>query len=223
MAKRRRARGHPAVRRAMHTPQHRHRRRRGRYGNPANLEQMIQRQLDPGRAAWQRPDEVVRALPLRPGHVVAEIGSGPGFFTPRLARVVGTGGRVFAVDPEPAMLEHLRGRLAAARIANVTPVLGRGDDPLLPPTSCHLALMVNAYHHITDGPAFLARLAQVLRRGGRLVNIDWVPRETPVGPPLERRVPREAFLQDAARAGFVLAREHEFLPHQYFLVLRRRS
>jgi ubiquinone/menaquinone biosynthesis C-methylase UbiE len=193
----------------------------GRYGNPADLERMIARQENPGRVAWQKPAAVVRALGLRHGQVVADIGAGPGYFTKRLARAVGPSGHVYAVDAEPAILDVLRERLTAARLTNVTPVLGRGEDPLLPPASCDLALIVDTYHHFDDGPAFLRRVARALRPGGRLVNIDFAKRETPVGPPVEHRVSREAFLRDARRAGLVVAREHEFLPHQYFLVLRR--
>lgn len=191
---------------------------RARYGNPADLKRFIRRQLTPGRDAWQRPRLVVRALGLRPGDVVAEIGSGAGYFTRRLARAVGAAGRVYAVDPEPALLELLRERLDGVR--NVTPVLGRPDDPLLPPGRCRLVLVVNAYHHFPDGPAMLRRLARALAPGGRLVNIDWDDRESPVGPPFRRRVPRARFLRDARRAGLALAGEHRFLPYQYFLVLR---
>ena len=197
--------------------------RHGRYGNPADLARMIARQEDPGRAAWQKPLTVVRALGLRRGHVVADIGAGPGYFTKRLARAVGPSGHVYAVDAELAILDVLRERLTAAGLRNVTPVLGRGDDPLLPASSCDLALIVDTYHHFSAGPAFLRRVARALRPGGRLVNIDFAKRETPVGPPVDHRVSREHFLRDARRAGFVIAREHRSLPHQYFLVLRRHG
>jgi len=182
---------------------------------------MIARQEAPGRVAWQKPAAVIRALGLRRGQVVADVGAGPGYFTVRIARALGPAGHVYAVDPEPAILDVLRDRLATARVRNVTPVLGRGDDPMLPAGRCDLALVVDAYHHVADGPAFLRRLARALRRGGRLVNIDFAKRETPAGPPVEHRVAREDFLRDARRAGLVLAAEHRFLPYQYFLVLRR--
>jgi len=182
---------------------------------------MIARQEDPARVAWQKPTAVVRALALRRGQVVADVGAGPGYFTRRLARAVGPSGHVYAVDPELAMLDVLRERLHAARLTNVTPVLGRGDDPLLPAGRCDLALIVDAYHHIENGAVFLRKVARALRRGGRLVNIDFADRETPVGPPVDHRVSREDFLRDARRAGLVLAAEHAFLPYQYFLVLRR--
>jgi ubiquinone/menaquinone biosynthesis C-methylase UbiE len=169
---------------------------------------MLGRLEDPGRARWQRPARLVRALGLRRGQTVAEVGAGSGYL-------------VYAVDAEPRMLPVLVERLRRARIANVTPVLGRDDDPLLPARSCDLVLVVNTYHHFPGGPRYLRRLARLLRPGGRLVNVDFHRRETPVGPPVERRIAREVFLREARRAGLRLVRELTFLPYQYGLVLRR--
>jgi len=194
----------------------------GAHGNPEDLEACVGRLLDPERARWQKPDAVVRALGLRRGQTVGEIGAGVGYFTFRLARAVGPRGRVYAVDPEPRMLARLVGRLPRARARNVTPVLGRDEDPLLPAGACDLILVVNTYHHFPDGPAFLRRLVRALRPGGRIANVDFHRRETPVGPPVEHRVAREAFVRDARRAGLRLAAERDFLPYQYFLILAPR-
>jgi len=151
---------------------------RSRHGNPPDLRRLMRRQLATTRARWQRPDRVLRVLRLRRGAVVADVGSGPGYFTTRLARAVGPRGRVYAVDPEPEVLSALVKRLDGA--GNVTPVLSRDNDPMLPPASCDLALFVNAYHHVADGPAFVQRLARCLKPGGRLAAIDWAYRETPM-------------------------------------------
>lgn len=183
---------------------------------------MLGRLEDPARARWQHPGRLVRALAVRRGQTVAEIGAGSGYLARRLAGAVGPRGRVYAVDAEPRMLPVLIERLRRARIANVTPVLGRDDEPLLPERSCDLVLVVNTYHHFPGGPRYLRGLRRLLRPGGRLVNVDFHRRETPVGPPVERRVAREAFLRDARRAGFRLVGEATFLPYQYCLVLRPR-
>ena len=74
----------------------------------------------------------MRALGLRRGQKVAEIGAGSGYFVRRLARAVGPRGRVYAVDAEPRMLAVLVERLRRRGIGNVTPVLGLDDDPFLP-------------------------------------------------------------------------------------------
>lgn len=192
----------------------------GRHGNPEDLEAYLARLDDPARAAWQKPRKVVRALALRRGATVCEIGAGSGYLALRLARAVGPAGHVYAVDAEPRMLEVLTARIREARVRNVTPVLGLDDDPLLPARSCDLIAIVDTYHHFPDGPAYLRRLVRALRRGGRIVNIDFHRRETPVGPPLEHRVAREEFLGDARRAGLTLSAEWAFLPYQYFLIFR---
>jgi ubiquinone/menaquinone biosynthesis C-methylase UbiE len=187
---------------------------------PEELKGALKRQLAPRRKKWQKPDAVVRALGLRRGQIVAEIGSGPGYFTPRLARAVGPSGHVYAVDPEMAVLDVLRKRMKQAGVRNVTPVLGGDDDPLLPTGRCDVAVIINAYHHMHRGPAFLRRLVRRLGRGARVVNVDW-DEHAEFGPPPKRRVPRARFLRDARRAGLRLVADRAFLPHQYFLELRR--
>jgi ubiquinone/menaquinone biosynthesis C-methylase UbiE len=187
---------------------------------PEELKGALKRQLNPQRAQWQKPADLVRALRLRRGHVVAEVGSGPGYFTPRLARAVGPTGHVYAVDPEAAVLDVLRRRLKEARVRNVTPVLSRDDDPMLPAGKCDVALIVNAYHHMHGGTAFLRRLVSSLPRGARVINVDW-NETTEKGPPAKRRISRTRFLRDARRAGLRLVADRAVLPHQYFLELRR--
>ena len=74
---------------------------------------------DPARDAYQKPAEVVAALALRPGAVVADIGAGSGYFALRMAKEVGPTGRVYAVDVSPEMIVHLNRRLRDAGVANV--------------------------------------------------------------------------------------------------------
>jgi len=152
--------------------------------------------------------------------MVAEIGAGPGYFTPRLARAVGPSGHVFAVDPEPAVLDVLRRRVARSGVRNVTPVLGRDDDPLLPRGRCEVAVLINVYHHLHGAGRFLRRLVAALPRGARVVNVDW-NEDSEFGPPPKRRVPRTRFLRDARRAGLRFVADRKLLEHQYFLELRR--
>jgi len=205
----------------MHKHGHANSADRDKHGNPHDMAAYLARLESPDRASWQMPDKVVAALALRAGQTVADIGAGPGYFSLPMAGKVGRTGRVFAVDVEPAMLTVLRDRVEAAKMVSVTPVLGTAGDPLLPPASCDRVLLVNAYHHLPDGPAALRRLARLLKRGGRLALIDFHRRETPVGPPPEERVAREQLLRDVKRAGLRVATEFDFLPHQYFFLLRQ--
>jgi ubiquinone/menaquinone biosynthesis C-methylase UbiE len=192
----------------------------GRYGNPEDLERYVARLADPARDAWQKPDEVVRELGLRPGQTACDIGAGPGYFSLRLAAAVGATGRVYAVDVEPVILGALRERVEAASASNVTPVLALGHDPLLADGLCDVVLVVDTYHHFPDRPQYLRRLQRALRDGGVIVNIDYEKKPTPVGPRMEHRLSRDEFVAEAREAGLQVVREPALLPYQYFVVLR---
>jgi cyclopropane fatty-acyl-phospholipid synthase-like methyltransferase len=174
------------------------------------------------RAEWQKPEEVIAALALTPGDRVCDVGAGPGYFTLRLARAVGPTGKVYAIEAEPWMVDVLRGRVAEAGLANVTPVLAT-DALGLPPEPVDRVLIVNAYHHFESGVAYLRALAGCLRPGGTIVNVDFdasAEGEPSIGPPPELRISRERFLEAATAAGLGLAEERTFLPYQYYLSLR---
>ena len=191
----------------------------GRHGNPADLQEYIAKMEAPDREEWQKPAQVLQALALKPGQVACDIGSGPGYFALRLARAVGEGGLVYAVDVEPRILGVLRDRIEKNGARNVVPVLSLPGDPLLPRAACDLILIVDTFHHFPDPVAYLRRLTGSLREGGQLVNVDFHKRDLPVGPGLDHKVSREEFLAKARAAGLVLQSEHSFLPYQYFLVL----
>lgn len=192
------------------------------HGNPADVDRYIARMLDKDRAGWQRPDEVVAALGLRHGDTVGEVGAGPGYFTVRLARAVGPGGKVLAAEVSPEILAILRQRLAEAGVGNVVPMLARPEVPPFSPASCDRILLVNTFHHFADGPGYLRALGACLAPGGRIAAIDFHKHELAVGPPPELKVSREEVLAAAEAAGLAVAEEPTFLPHQFFLMLRAR-
>src|SRR5262245_54950653 len=100
----------------------------------------------PEREKEERPDLLLPALKLKPGDSVADIGAGTGYYTRRLAKLVGEKGTVYAVDIQQEMLDLLTNKMAELKIRNVKPVLGTVNDPKLPNQSVDLVLMVDVYH-----------------------------------------------------------------------------
>jgi ubiquinone/menaquinone biosynthesis C-methylase UbiE len=172
---------------------------------------------DPKRDAYQKPHEVMEALAVKDGEVIADIGAGSGYFTLRLARHVGDKGRVYAVDVSPDMVRHLNGKIRDLGVLNVSSILAEPDDPLLPQPVDRF-LIVDVWHHIEDQAGYLALMKKQLKPGGQVVMIDFQKRELPVGPPVDMKISREDLLKQMEGAGFRLAKEHTFLPYQYFLV-----
>jgi predicted methyltransferase len=127
------------------------------------------------RDAWQRVPDVMAALAIGPGSRVADVGAGSGYFTSRLAREVGAGGRVYSVEIDEGSLSRL-GRLANDEgLENIEVVRGETDDPRLPEGSLDAVLVVDAYHEMTEYEAMLAGIYSALKSGGRLVILDLVP------------------------------------------------
>jgi predicted methyltransferase len=175
---------------------------------------------DPARDKWQRPAEVVKALGLKKGMVVADLGAGTGYFMPYLVAAVGDEGTVFAVEPEPKLVEHLRVRAEMAEAANVVPILASLDNPRLPPSSVDVVLIVDTFHHIDDRLAYMRRLRRALKRGGRIVIVDWFKRPLPEGPPPEHKIDRGQVVEEMEAAGYRLVEEPQVLEYQYFLIFR---
>lgn len=177
---------------------------------------------DPKRDAYQKPQEVMKALDLTPGEVIADIGAGSGYFALRLAHHVGREGHVYAVDVSPEMIRHLNGRIRDAGLLNISTILAPPDDPLLP-RPVDRFLIVNVWHHIEDQAGYLALMKKVLKPGGQVVMIDFHKKDLPVGPPADMKIAREDLIRQMEQHGFEVAREHTFLPYQYFLVFTIRD
>jgi arsenite methyltransferase len=177
---------------------------------------------DPKRDAYQKPQEVLAALDLRPGEVIADIGAGSGYFTFRLARQVSASGRVYAVDVSPEMILHINRRIRDEKVTNVVSILSEPDDPLLPVQSMDRFFFSNIWHHIENQTKYLSLMKKMLKAKGEVVMIDFHKKELPVGPPMKMKIAREDIIRQMENNGFQLVKEHTFLPYQYFLVFAQK-
>lgn len=184
--------------------------------------QLIERWESSDRAAWQRPEQLVAALGVKTGQSIADIGAGSGYFTLRFAEAVGRGGRVFAVDIDRELLAYLDRRARLRQLAQVTTVRGGADAPGLAPASIDLAFICDTLHHIDQPAAYLERVRDSLRAGGRLAIVEFRKVHEPFGPPFEHRMDRARIVSLAAEAGMRLVAEHTFLPRQTLLIFSPR-
>jgi SAM-dependent methyltransferase len=170
---------------------------------------------DPARDAWQKPHEVITALSPAPDSAVADIGSGTGYFAARLAHFVPKG-RVYGVDTEADMVKYLGERAKREGLPNLVSIAGRPDDANLP-AKVDLVLMVDVYHHIADRERYFTKLRGSLKAGARVAIIDFRA-DAPSGPPKSERIAPSRVKSELANAGYAFAKEHTFLPYQFFLV-----
>ena len=131
----------------------------------------------PERDRWQRPDEVMDALGVKPGSVVADVGCGRGYFTLKLAARVGPTGKVYAEDIKDDVLADVRRDAEKQGFKEVITVLGVEDDPRLPQNSLDAVLTVDSYHEWVDYDSMLDHLYAALKPGGLFAAIDGETKE----------------------------------------------
>ena len=175
---------------------------------------------NPKRDATQKPHEVIQALALKPDAVVADIGSGTGYFSVRLAHFLPKG-RVYGADIEPDMVKYLAERAKREKLDNVIAIMAAPDDPRLP-EKVDLVLMVDVFHHISNRTHYLKKLKNSLKPDARIAIIDF-RMNSPDGPPKSARLAPGRVKAELNGAGYAFVQEHTFLPNQYFLVFKLDS
>ncbi len=175
----------------------------------------------PERAAEEHPDAALDVIGIVRGSSVADIGAGAGYMTWRLAERVGPGGKVFANDIQPGMLELLRKNLEQRKIENVEAILGTPDDPRLPRGALDLVLMVDVYHEFSQPQQMLRHVRESLKTNGRMVLLEYRAEDPKVPIRQEHKMTVEQAKAEIEPEGFRLDRTIEILPRQHILIFRK--
>ncbi len=192
----------------------------GQHGRLPSVTEYLDQLERPERDQYQKPAEVIQALGLKPGMVVADLGSGSGYFTRRFVEAVTETGKVYAIDVEPEALKHVKDGIEHMHIPYTAEfILAPPDNPKLPFESVDLIFLCNVYHHLDDRTTYFANVKSALKPGGRIAIIDFYhdERSGDLGFSKTHLVPRETVLAEMGQAGYRILRKHTFLPRQYFL------
>jgi predicted methyltransferase len=160
---------------------------------------------DPERDQKLQVNRVMNLLGIHTGSAVADIGAGSGWFSVRAARRVGSTGRVYAVDINPSYLHYIRNRAQKEKLPNIRTVLGKSDDPLLPPNSVDAVLLMKTYHEVAQPIVLLRHVRAAMHPSARLGIIDRNGRGNDHG------VNRDVVIGEVQRAGFVLVADYDFV------------
>jgi ubiquinone/menaquinone biosynthesis C-methylase UbiE len=191
-----------------------------------DVEPLVERLETESREIWVHHEALAALAGPRPGSTVADIGAGSGFMSLAFARLVGPEGTVYAVDINPALLEHAARSARAAGLTNLRTVVCSERSVDLPDRSIDLAFICDTYHHFEYPASTMRSLHRAMRPGGQVVLVDF-RREEGVSRPfiLEHvRAGEAKFVAEIEAAGFELINDHDmpFLQENYVLRFRRR-
>lgn len=164
---------------------------------------------------------LLKALKLQPGQTICDMGCGNGYYTLKMAKLVGKKGRILAVDVQPEMLHLLDLRAKQRRVENVEPIAGTLTDPRLPAGEVDVILCVDVYHEFSHPEQMLAAMRQSLKPHGRLVLVEFRA-EDPEVPILPlHKMTKPQVLAELEPNGFKLVESFDKLPWQHVLFFER--
>jgi ubiquinone/menaquinone biosynthesis C-methylase UbiE len=176
------------------------------------------------RDSRQREEDcelLLKALDVKPGQTVCDIGCGNGFYTLQLAEMVGDKGRVLAVDIQSEMLRLLDERAKEAGIANIELIHGTPIDPRLPAASVDLILLVDVYHEFSHPKQMLAAMRKALKPNGRIALAEFRLEDPQVPIKLLHKMSKKQILKEYPANGFKLVDQFDKLPWQHLMFFER--
>ncbi len=175
----------------------------------------------PERESEEAPDKALDELRIRPGMTVADVGAGTGYMAMRMARRVGSTGKVYANDLQADMLSRLRTNAQQEKISNVETVLGTETDPKLPAGQIDLILLVDVYHEFSQPQAMLDRMRESLKPDGRLVLLEYRKEDPKVPIRPEHKMSVAEVKTEVEAEGYKLDQVIEKLPRQHIIIFRK--
>jgi protein-L-isoaspartate O-methyltransferase len=127
----------------------------------------------PERIKEEEPAKLIKALELKEGMTVADVGAGSGYHAFLMSPLVGEKGKVIASDIQQEMLDLITAKAKKQEVKNIETVKGTTKDPKLPKGAVDLILMVDVYHEFEFPFEMTEKMVEALKPGGRLVFVEF--------------------------------------------------
>ncbi len=166
-------------------------------------------------------EQMLANLGVKRGMTICDMGCGNGFYSLKLAEMVGPEGRILAVDIQSEMLRLLQARAEEQEIENIEPILGDIDNPKLPEGEIDLILCVDVYHEFSHPEEMLAAMHKSLKKEGRLVLLEFRAEDRSVPIKELHKMSKRQILREMRANGFALVSQYDKLPWQHMMFFEK--
>ena len=172
------------------------------------------------RKQWHNPETVLKNAGVVKGMTMADLGSGPGFFTIPMAKATGEKGLVYAVDSNLTMLNALKENITTSGVdSRIVEIINSDVSHTgIPKGSVDVVLFANVLHEVGDRKAFFQEVKRISKPTAHIVDIDWKKIQTEHGPPLKERLSEDEAKQVLSENGFKVIKQTDLGPYHYELI-----
>ena len=174
------------------------------------------------RRQWHNPEDILKHADVTKGMTIADLGSGPGFFTIPMAQITGEKGLVYAVDSNQNMLDSLKENIAKSEVNPKVIKIVNSDmcHTGIPKESVDIVLFANVLHEVADRKAFFQEVKRISKITAFIVDVDWKKIQTEHGPPIESRLSENEANQILSESGFIVVKQTDAGPYHYELIAK---
>jgi ubiquinone/menaquinone biosynthesis C-methylase UbiE len=174
------------------------------------------------RKQWHNPETILNEAGITRGMIIADLGSGPGFFTIPAAQMIGETGLVYAVDSNQTMLNGLKENIAKSEVnPNIIKIVNSDVCHTgIPEESVDLVLFANVLHEVEDRKAFFQEVRRISKPTAYIVDVDWKKVQTEYGPPFKERLSEDEANRVLSESGFTVVKQTDAGPYHYELICK---
>jgi arsenite methyltransferase len=171
------------------------------------------------KSAKNKPLEIISNLKIENGDVIADIGSGGGYYTFEFSKKVGEQGKVYSIDTNEKSLKYIDDNLKNAKINNTYTILV-DENGLSIPDKVDLIFLRNVFHHLPQPENYFKNIKQYLKKDGKLTIIEHKKKGYNFVSIFGHTTPEEDIVNIMEEAGFYLYKKLDFLPNQSFTIFK---
>ena len=190
-----------------------------RYMHQSSIESLVNAFDSPGRAAWQKPDEVIALFGDVSKQKIMDLGAGSGYFSIRLAA---KGAQVIAADVSDSFQEIIQDKLSKQDLKllaeNIELRKVPYDNPGLNKKEVNGILVVNTWHHIDGRRSYMKKALEGVKNGGKIIVVDF-KLGVPGGPPDSHKLGLETAMDEIKDLAFTeITVDTTLLERQYIII-----